>query len=137
MPKFEEFDDMVPLMKKAYEGTEHAGVEPDIMHLKRQFLYCLSYPNFFIRVAERQGKVVGVLAAVATPNVWGEMAAMPLISYSAYETDKLISEYEKWARDMKCQILTLVTLNERPRYKRIAEHKGLKGCGEIMTKRLT
>lgn len=99
--------------------------------IQRVYVVNMQNPNGFVKVAEKDGNVVGCMVGVIVENHWGLNCAQDLFVMSHGGTKRLLEAFREWADDKGADLTLITDLCSQPGYRNIIESVGLKSTGAV------
>lgn len=101
--------------------------------IKRTFVVSMHNPIGFVKVAEKDGEVVGCMVAGISVNGWGLRVASDIFMFAQGGTKKLLEAYKEWAIDHAADEVTITDLCGRPGYHEVIEAAGFRRSGTLFS----
>jgi len=135
--KISDADKLLKLWDLGYKDTPFSDMQYDRLHVQRVFAaVCTFEEKFFCKVVEEDGELLGILIGAVDKNFWGVPVSQTIISYSLKESDKLIRQFTQWSQSKGAKMVTIHTVEGKPRYEAMVSKLGFSNVGGVYTKEL-
>lgn len=130
--KISDYDDLRPLFDEILSLSPFPHLELQEDHMRRMWVMSCAMPVFFNMVSvDDHDKARGVLAGIIEKNVWGANVATDILSYSKWDTHKLILKFKRWAAENKADAVMITELTGNPRYQSLISSCGFDQIGTV------
>ena len=110
---FDDYDELLTLAKGIDQFKIAVFADADDSCIRRTFALCVH--NGFAKVVVRHNKIIGCMFGVVKVNHWGVPCSFDLMTYSTFETPKLLRLFIEWSKlnGAKDVIISNTTGSER------------------------
>lgn len=126
---FEDLEQLMPIAHDIHKGSIFAAFPMNEAQIQRVFVTTMAFDDGFMKVVERNDKIVGCMAALVIENHFGIRCAQDLFTYSVGGTEKLIKEFKVWAQDRGAQFIQISDFCGKERYHKLITEMGFMPTG--------
>ncbi len=126
---FEDLEQLMPIAHEVHAGSVFAPFAMNDAQIQRVFVTMMAFDDGFVKVVERNDKIVGCLAGAVAENHFGIRCAQDFFNYSMGGTHRLLREFKSWAKEHGAQFIQISDFGGKKRYHKLIIGEGFKPEG--------
>lgn len=122
---FEDFALLLPIMHEAHQGSMLRDIPMNEATMQRNYVTAMAFDKGFVKVVEKDGKVIGGIVGIIAENHYGILCAQDIFLYSRGGTNQLIKAFCQWAREQGAMFTQITDQSSGGRYQKLITNLGL------------